>query len=334
MEKKLPEDYEAEDFITDESFFNYHFKLNKEDELFWEEWITNNPFKNSLVEEAENTLQALSLTLSEDEYNVQFEKIKAAINVKKEKPSLFRFLSWNEKSNRRKKTRYLITVAVALLAVGYWFLHQPKQERPMSVMANNGNAPIEITLSDSTIVTLQPHSRLNYPATFDGKDRNVYLYGDAQFHVKRNEQHPFKVYAENVVATVLGTIFNVKQSSDSAIIVELLKGSLNVEIVNPDAVSTQSILLHPSERAIYMRQGKRLYGEQMQNHLEFNKNTFEEIAAQIKNDFGITVINKSNKKDWRFTGEFKNTTAQDIIESICLVKGLTYEVNGNTIVIK
>ena len=33
MEKKLPEDYQVEDFITDESFFNYHFKLNTEDNL-------------------------------------------------------------------------------------------------------------------------------------------------------------------------------------------------------------------------------------------------------------------------------------------------------------
>ena len=231
--------------------------------------------------------------------------------------------------------RYIIPTLLALLAFGYWFTHRAMlPETQLSVIDNNGNSPLEITLSDSTIVTLQPHSRLNYPSTFDGKDRNVYLYGDAQFHVKRNEQHPFKVYAENIVATVLGTVFNIKESADSAIIIELLKGSLNVEIANTGLKTAPSILLHPSERGIYMRGVKRLYSEEMNTLFEFKQSTFEDIATQIKNVFGITVINKSNKKDWRFTGEFKNTTAQDIIESICLVKGLTYEVKENTIVIK
>lgn len=338
MEKKLPEDYQLEDFVTDESFFNYHFKLNRQDQLLWEEWIKNNPSSIRLVKEAESMLQNLSLTIPESEYKEQFEQIKAAININKE-PSTFRLLSWNKAGQRKRRmARYLIPIVlIVLLGGGYWYLQSPKEgSRQLAVKENNTNEPLEMLLSDSTVVTLQPHSRLNYPATFDGKDRNVYLYGDAQFHVKRNEQHPFKVYADNVIATVLGTVFNVKQSEDSAIVVELLKGSLNVEVTNKESGKKESILLHPSERAVYMRQDKRFYGDKLTpvNHLEFNKDTFEEIAAKIKEEFGITVINNSNKKDWRFTGEFKNTTAKDIIESICFVKGLTFEVNESTIVIK
>jgi len=106
-----------------------------------------------------------------------------------------------------------------------------------------------------------------------------------------------------------------------------------VELDNSTAAS--SILLHPSERAVFMKHEKRFYGDKLTNHLIFTKNSFEEIAADIQYNFGIKVINKSDKKDWRFTGEFKNTTAKDIVDNICFIKGLTYTVvDDNTIVIK
>jgi hypothetical protein len=66
----------------------------------------------------------------------------------------------------------------------------------------------------------------------------------------------------------------------------------------------------------------------------FRHDNFEEIASQIKTDFGIILINKSNKKDWRFTGEFTNATAKEIIDNICLVEGLSSQMNGDSILIK
>jgi ferric-dicitrate binding protein FerR (iron transport regulator) len=68
-------------------------------------------------------------------------------------------------------------------------------------------------------VTLAPYSYIQYPSTFKEKVRNVYLHGNAGFTVKRDVKHPFKVHAENIVATVLGTVFNIKKSGDSAIVV-------------------------------------------------------------------------------------------------------------------
>ena len=196
--------------------------------------------------------------------------------------------------------------------------------------------PLVLTLSDSTVVSLAPHSYLQYPLHFGNKQRDVYLHGNAQFSVKRNVQHPFKVHAENIVATVLGTIFNIKTSGDSAIEVELLKGKLNVEIMNAKMEPEQSVLLDPNERAVYVRNNKHLYKNQLipENHVYFRQNNFDEIASEIKNVFGITVINESNNKAWRFTGAFKNSTAKDIIENICLVKKLSFVAKGDTIFIK
>ena len=70
------------------------------------------------------------------------------------------------------------------------------------------------------------------------------------------------------------------------------------------------------------------------NHLVFRQNNFEEIARKLKEEFGVKLINRSNKKAWRFTGEFKNTTAINILESICIVEGLKYEFQEDTVFIK
>ena len=161
------------------------------------------------------------------------------------------------------------------------------------------------------------------------------MQGDAGFAVMRNETAPFKVFTENIVATVLGTIFNIKRSGDTALIVDLLKGKLNVEI-NPGSATSKSLSLSPNQGAVYVRSDGHFYKKlnAVENKLSFHKNDFEEIATQIKQVYGITLINQSKKSNWRFTGEFKNISAIEIIEYITHIEKLSYEVTGDTILIK
>ena len=199
-------------------------------------------------------------------------------------------------------------------------------------------------MNDGTVVTLAANSFLRYPRSFGNKDREVYLDGEAQFHVSKDVNHPFKVHAEDITATVLGTVFNIKkQQGDSIVFVELLEGKLKIEIKNIPGSPVQSLVLSPNERVVYNQHNKNLYKESWQryneplsqkNHLVFRQNNFEEIARQIKSVFGVILINQSGKRNWRFTGEFNNTTAKEIIESICLVKGLRAQATGDTILIK
>src|SRR6185295_1436143 len=129
---------------------------------------------------------------------------------------------------------------------------------------------------------------------------------------------------------------------DSVMLIELIKGKLKVETIDSVGFMSTSIILNPDERVVYRRHERKLFKEKWQsqaeaaapaNHLVFRQNNFEEIAKQIKTVFGVTVINQSNKKNWRFTGEFNNTTAQKIIASVCLIKNLNSRVAGDTIFI-
>ena len=341
MDELSRKNYELENFVSDESFINYHFKSNIVDQLSWEEWLLNNPGKKFLAEEAKEIINELSFTVSEEEYQKELKRLTSAVDNRESQPSVSRLSGGNRffqiYQRRKRAIQFLAPLLLIIIAGGYWLFQLTQNgSGKLTQTVNNSSLPLILTLSDSTVVSLAPHSYLQYPLHFKGKERNVYLHGNAQFSVKRNVEHPFKVHAENIVATVLGTVFNIKSSGDSAIVVELLKGKLNVEIINSKMEAEQSVLLAPNERAVYMRNDKHLYKNliETEHHLYFSKSNFDEVAAQVKNAYGITLINNSTKKDWRFTGDFKNSTAKDIVENICLVKKLSFAIKGDTIVIK
>ena len=356
MDKKFLDNYQAEDFIADESFLNYYFKLNIDDQIFWEEWLDKLPANRPLAEAAKELLQALSLTLPDIEFQAELAKLKKAINDQQpieknnDQSSLFRFLQFDQTKglSAKRKSRIVKTAAASLFVLfagGYFLLPSfTKRSSQLTEKFNYSSAPVVFVLSDSTVVTLAPQSGLHYPPNFNEKERKVYLEGEAQFHVKRDPAHPFKVYSAEVVATVLGTVFNIKQhQGDSIVQVELLKGKLQVETMDSSGASTQSIILNPDERVVFNRHQQKLYKESWQqnseqhpvsSHFKFSQDNFETIAQQIKTVFGITLVNQSNKKEWRFTGEFNNSSAKEIIENICIVKKLNYQVQGDTIYIK
>jgi transmembrane sensor len=346
---KQPEQYQIEDFVTDESFINYFLRLNTEDTSYWTKWLITHPENVQLAESAIEMLQSLSLTLTEGEFEIEMEKMRAAIGIRTgtELPSVVRLLDWRGEGKRRGRKRAVRTLSVVLLIVAacalVWQLIPPGAGR-LKEKFNDSGKPEVFTLNDGTVVTLAPQGVFRYPADFGAGDRKVFLDGEAQFQVSRDEAHPFQVVEGDIVATVLGTVFNVKgQAADPTVMVELIKGRLRVETIARVGVSAQSVMLNPDERVVYPGNGQKMTKEKWQsqldlpmpeNHLVFRKSNFEEVAAQIKKVFGVTVINEATKKDWRFTGEFKGSTAAEIVENVCLVEGLKSEVQGDTIVIR
>ena len=356
MDNKEPVDYEVEDFVIDESFINYHFHLDINDYDFWEKWLIEHPGNQSVANAAKEMLQTLSLTLPDNEFQEELAKIKKAVKYqprvfKTSKPNLlFRLFSRGSthhsgRHGGKRSLKIAATVLLPLIIGGFFlFQHLTKPGFELNERYNHSSSPVVFMLSDSTVVTLAPQSSLQYPGKFDKKDRRVYLEGEAQFHVKKDMTHPFKVFAGEVVTTVLGTVFNIKQQpQDSTVQIELLTGKLKVEIVDSAGIALQATTLYPDERIVYNRRQQKMYKETWQlneeevavvNHIEFHQENFTSIAQKLKSAFGITVINLSDKKDWRFTGEFKNSTAKDIIENICIIKNLSYQVQADTIFIK
>jgi len=353
MDKKDLDNYRLGDFITDETFINYCLRNNPEDIIFWKKWIAAHPEKDFLVKESINTVRSFSFTLPEEEYQEELSKITQTMYPESEAGgfrSVFKIFHWNKpytgrKGKRKTMRRWKIPAALVLMVVLYFYISAPSALMPDLVEnINNGNIPQVFTLSDGSVVTLAPHSGLKYPRTFDPAIRKVYLNGEACFHVTADSKHPFKVFQDDLICTVLGTIFTIrKERKDSVMMIELMKGKLKVEIMATASDTLQSILLSPNERVVYTQYNKRLFKEKWQienrtpvkvGRLLFKQDNFEAVAKKMKSSYGITLINRSDKKPWRFTGEFSNATASEVISSICEIEGLISEAEGDTILIK
>lgn len=116
---------------------------------------------------------------------------------------------------------------------------------------------VAIQLSDGTRVQLNAGSRLAFPQSFKGKNREVYLVGEGYFEVSKNEKQPFIVSTPKVDVKVLGTKFNLSAySSDNICETVLLEG--NVEIQGKGKVFNDQINLMPNQKATYSNDTKQL----------------------------------------------------------------------------
>lgn len=135
--------------------------------------------------------------------------------------------------------------AVLLLACTGWLsvlLYQQMAAQTMQTLAAR-TAPIAKTLADGSVVTLNKSSTLQYPTGFSGKNRSVQLTGEAFFSVAKNPEKPFTVEVGNLIVTVLGTSFNIKESpQQTEVVVET--GLVSV------SDGTKSLQLKAGERAL------------------------------------------------------------------------------------
>ncbi|MEM9054459.1 MAG: FecR domain-containing protein, partial [Pseudomonadota bacterium] len=114
----------------------------------------------------------------------------------------------------------MAALAVVGLSLSLFFLGAPSEQTRMA------NAPVERielasnigeirteTLPDGTVVTLAARSRLD--VAFSEENRRVDLKsGTALFEVASDPERPFSVAYNGLTASVLGTVFEVRESGD------------------------------------------------------------------------------------------------------------------------
>ena len=111
-----------------------------------------------------------------------------------------------------------------------------------------------LTLPDGTQVQLNSKSTLLYPQNFTGKDRSVFLIGEANFKVKPDKKHPFIVKSNDFQVTALGTEFNVSAYPENPVLAAtLISGSVLVEY---NDLKSQ-VILKPNEQLAYNKDTRR-----------------------------------------------------------------------------
>ena len=114
-----------------------------------------------------------------------------------------------------------------------------------------------VQLADGSIVRMNSHSRMIVPTLF-GKERKIYMTGEALFDVSRDESRPFVVACDDVRVRVLGTRFLVSGTEEGMHKVALISGSVNVSHGRSNA---QSVTLAPNQMYTVDDNGKLYVGD-------------------------------------------------------------------------
>ena len=251
----------------------------------------------------------------------------------------------NQKKQEVFKLRSVLRYAAAIVGVivlaaglAYWFRN--KAEELVVASAAHGQVR-EMLLPDGTKVWLNQSSVLKYPRAFEGKERHVYLDGEAYFEVSKNPKKPFRVKANGVTIRVLGTHFNVNAyAADSLVETTLLEGSVSVS----NNANGKQMILKPNETAIYRKSTGILsmhINANAQNEiswregvLSFNDISMGEIARQLSHHFNVTIQIKSEQlRNYKLNARFKqNETLEEILEMLAPIVGFTYHMPQSNLI--
>lgn len=225
--------------------------------------------------------------------------------------------------------RVAATLLIALSSISIYLALQNRQA-PDLLQAYIPTAEIRnITLPDGTQVMINSQSTLLYPQQFTGDTRCVYLVGEADFKVKRDEKHPFIVKTSDFQVTALGTEFNVTAyPNEEEVTATLISGSVLVEYNNRQ----EQKILKPNEQLAYnkstcsgnvLRPDMQDVTAWQRGETVFRSMTMEEIFTRLERKYPYTFVYsfRSLKKD-RFNLSFDpNASIEEIMDIIARVTG-------------
>ncbi|MBN9297456.1 MAG: FecR domain-containing protein [Filimonas sp.] len=266
-------------------------------------------------------------------------------------------------SRKRNKMLWVAITAAAVLVFlivnPFWKTQHQHSQKINEIITQRGSKS-KIKLADGTVVVLNADSKLSYPESFVSDTREVELIGEAYFSVAHDSAHPFIIHTGRLNIKVLGTEFNVKNyPQDDVIETALIRGKVEVSMVsNP----SEKFILKPSEKIVVSKKKEEVhvdnatetaralyiqpisYGRTdsvvaetawMQGKLVFVNETFGAIAKELERRFNITVVFEDETvKTYRYTAEFTDETAGEILEAMKLSKKFNYHIKDKTISIK
>jgi transmembrane sensor len=270
-----------EDIIADESFQAWYLGHNDAKSDEWEALMQDHPEYQELIDIAVEQLNEFYVK----EKDVDSEQVDRAHVV-----LMKRIASGNVVRMKHRRSWSIAVAALLVLGLGaaLWI----ERSRHHSLSSSYGQIS-EYKLPDGSTVTLNANSYITLNKGWEvGKDREIWLTGEAYFKVKKTPEHSkFVVHANAMDIIVTGTQFNVVNRDHEANVF-LAEGSVTLK-------TTQG-------KVIYMKPGDFVAlqnnvpektpatGEKVlawkEAKLYFDKTPMKDVAAKITQYYGIKVV--------------------------------------------
>lgn len=225
--------------------------------------------------------------------------------------SLIAFDSFKEKyfpkqSNNKRIIIWRYAAAIiALVCISTAYILTQKPDMDVVFVENYASVGKvnTINLPDGSVVTTNSTSILVYPEDFGKSNRTIYLTGEANFKVKKNEKVPFIVKSKDFAVTALGTEFNVSSyPNENFYKTTLIQGSIKVE--NPE--KNVERILAVNEQFSYNRETTKFTVTEtnvddvtawQRGELVFRGATISEIVKILERKYEVVFHNNSKNTD-------------------------------------
>lgn len=209
-------------------------------------------------------------------------------------------------------TKVAAVIAILLMSGLLYMMIKEAGQYPGSQTINvPAGQYVNLSLPDGTEIWLNSRTRIEYPVSFNKKERVVKLDGQAYFEVAHDEDSPFVVETSKGKIRVLGTKFDVDAYSDQDNFeTTLMEGRVEVGL---NSGTEQPVVLSPDTKA-YLSNGKlevtRIPDYDIYRWKEglicFNNASFEEIMNDFKRIYGTDIIlENTSVNKYTYTGKFR-----------------------------
>ncbi len=305
------------ELLQSESFLAWHFKTNEADIATWEDRLKSNPEMRTIVDKAVKLLNTLQIKENE----VSPKKIAAAEKrlllsmgqpIRSENTKVVRMFGkpvW-----RWVAASVILVVCISLLVVS---MTKPS--------INTTYAQIkEQQLPDGSQVVLNANSKLTYSKEWDGngtKDREVWIKGEAFFHVKKTAAKTrFIVHTSQFDIVVTGTQFNVNNRDEVHPKVVLREGSITIKRKGAEDVFVkpgESFEMADNYTPVKKTTNPEAPMAWVDKKLNFDNTPMSEVKKNLEAIYGIEVVfSDTSIANETITGIMPNDNLEVFIESL------------------
>lgn len=308
-----------EELLLDDSFLAWYFRSDEDHWNHWEELRKKDPVLCGRMEEAGKMIDAIVSGSTEVEPSRQ---VAARVRL------MSRIQAWEEKKGGRSRLLWRGVAAasvVLLITLAYWIVTGADKSQ---FYAESGSAR-RIELPDGSVVDLNGGSSMK-TLFVDGKDREVWLDGEAFFRVTRMELRPgsrmepgrkFIVHTGDLDVEVLGTEFNVKGSAERTEVV-LESGKVQLSVAE---ASAGKVVMQPGELAEFSRSSRtitkrdvntKIYTSWKEGKIIFENAGVEEIAEVLRDRYGLQVEVEAGAVLGEFNGVFPSDDPEIVLTAL------------------
>ena len=187
-----------------------------------------------------------------------------------------------------------------------------------------------LNLADGTRLHLNAGSMVAFKAGMPGKNRTLYLNGEAYLDVARDENRPFEVITDRMNVSVLGTSFDVEAyAGEESHHVVLVSGRVSV---SGDLVSGEDWMI-PYQRLSLGRSGdvdvKTVDPEDYvcwtSNFMKFKRSDIADVLRRLARHYNAEFSCDETVKGLSITGNMDiSGDCEDALENLSIVSGISY----------